>query len=108
MKKLIIGFAFAFAIMATFSFAKSIYEVKDVTGEVKKTEGVPIFEYCLPVKEYQNLGKVKLSYFSAVGDLSGEKMVRSKLIKKAKEAYPDFSALIYDRDDESAEVIKFK
>lgn len=107
MKKLFAGLILGVALCGMFSFAKSIYEVKDITAETKKVEGLAIFTDCKPVKEYEVIGTVTLSEFSFYNGSKFYK-IQTRLSQKAKEKFPDAEGLIYDIAEESAQVIKFK
>lgn len=89
-----------------FSF-KAVYEPNETTAEVKKFDGVSIFVDCKPVKEYDVIGEVELSFFSFHNGSKAGK-IQNKLIEKAKAKYPGMQGIIYNIDDESASVIKFK
>lgn len=89
-----------------FSFM-AVYEPNETTAEVKKIDGISIFADCKPVKDYEVLGEVELSYFSfSNGSKAGK--IQTKLVGKAKEKFPSMQGIIYNIDGESASVIKFK
>jgi hypothetical protein len=106
MKKLSTGIILGLMIALTFSF-KTIYELKNTTAEVQKIRGLAIFTDCLPSKDYDNLGEIKLSNFS-LRDTDYE-TCRNALITKSKEKYKDVEGLIITCNNRySAEVIAFK
>jgi len=107
MKKLFIGFVFGICVCAAFSFSKSAYEVKDVTAEVNKVSNLVIFTESKPVKDYEKLGTVNLSFFSFKNGAKYS-VILPRLIDLAKEKYPNANGLIYNIADESAEVIMMK
>lgn len=64
------------------------------TAEAKKHGDLIIFVESEPVNEYEQLGTVKLGM---VGDCDW-KVIRDKLIKKAKKDFPDAHGLMIDEN----------
>lgn len=93
-------------IIGSMSF-KFAYDAKRATAEVEQMQGIYIFTDSKPVMEYEYLGTVKVSFA-----LSGQYQdIRDKLIKKAKNDFPNADGLIMQfksGGSDKCDAIKFK
>lgn len=101
MKKTVVSIVAGIMITGLFAF-KSLMEKG--LAVVEQKQGVYVFEKCKPKNEYTYLGNVKSGVYL---NLSGITPIE-RLIKRAKEAYPDVEAIMPSEDQLSADVIKFK
>lgn len=84
---------------------QSTYSAKKSTAEVDQVQGIYVFIESKPVLEYEYLGNVKNTFAKSITDS------RDKLVKKAKETFPNADGIIIrykDGGTDQADVIKFK
>lgn len=65
---------------------------------------VMLYHYSIPDEEYETLGQIEIKFI--VDDKPG--LLMQKLVKKAKEKYPNTQGIIINDLMGSAEAIKFK
>lgn len=113
MKKLILP---AIIILAASFSGKNYFTTN---AEANQVQGVYIFTDSKPVQDYEYLGTVKNGMVQAPTDITGRPVLgtvcdptynqlRDDLIKRAKKKYKDFSGIIINPDNNTADVIKFK
>jgi len=73
-------------------------------AEVDKVDGIYIFHFCEPIKEYDYLGTISLK---VVWSNSPDKLI-SVMTKKSKNMYPNGEGIIISDDMGSFQVIRFK
>ena len=92
-------------LLVSFFSINAIFEPQKDIGKVETMQGVYIYSLSVPVAEYKTLGSYAVGGCwdcSPFGKLE-------KIVKKAKEKYPDCEAIILkDMEYNSAEIIKFK
>lgn len=93
---------FSFFILAT--YAQEVdYSVAKVG---KKIQGIYIFMNAEPIQQYDYIATIEISDFWSK---RSPQEAFEKVIKKAKNKYPNFNAIIFHNDDfEKADLIKFK
>jgi len=73
-------------------------------AEVDKVDGIYIFHFCEPIKEYDYLGTISLK---VVWSNSPDKLI-SVMTKKCKNMYPNGEGIIISDDMGSFQIIRFK
>lgn len=108
MRKIISGTLLGVSLSALFAFTVMNYDPKKSTGEVDQFQGLFIFVDSKPVMEYEYLGTVKSSVSFGDSQYTG---VRDRIIKKAKNDFPQADAIIItfkSGGSDKADAIKFK
>ena len=105
MKKLLL-FSIAGFLMLAFN---TLEDIKNNYAVVNQQNGLYIYSDCVPLKSYKFLGEVK----SNTGGFGSAQYsdVKVRLIKKAKEKYPDANGIILRLTSgaaDRADVIKFE
>ncbi len=73
-------------------------------AEVDKVDGIYIFHFCEPIKDYDYLGTISLK---VVWSNSPDKLITT-MTKKCKNMYPNGEGIIISDDMGSFQIIKFK
>ncbi len=82
---------------------------KNLTAQVERVLNVPVYVYCEPQKEYEEVGDVSL-IIAISSDVAGQvkELIQKAKRLKAKGKVGDFDAMILDVDDMTGVLIKFK
>jgi len=89
---------------------------KTSTAEVSRIDGVPVFFFCYPTQEYEEIKKVNAGWSALSESLDGQKVNMKKQVremishakrKERKGKIEHFDAIIIDAEDFSGIVIKF-
>lgn len=103
MKKIIISCLFFIAIQ--YCYCQSLEQHKKTDAEVQTKEGICLFVFSKPLKEYQYLGSIKQKVFWTG---QPQEMI-SIMLKKVKQQYPEADGIIFtDAYMNEVDAIKFK